>query len=69
MGGGRLENRCRRRVAKGRRQSRRRVVDVRVRGHSRPEGFPIAIPENTIGLGNISTEPEERRLSLTKGKA
>ena len=69
MGGGRLEIRSRKGVARGRRQRCRRVVNIRGEGHGRPKGFPIAVPEHTISLGDIGTKPEKRGLSLTKSEA
>ena len=58
-------------VTRGRRRGGRKDVDIRGVGVGRAEGFPKAIPESAVGLGStsISTEPEERRLSVTQGKA
>ena len=67
MGEGGLGGRSRRSVKGGR--GRLRKVGVRGGGVSRVEGFPIAIPEHTVGLGDVSTEPKERGLSVTKGEA
>ena len=58
MGREGLDDRSHRSVTGGYRRIRLREVGVRGEGVGRGEGVPIAIPKDTVGLGDVSTEPE-----------
>ena len=53
-----LDDRSHRSVTGGDRRIRLREVGVRGEWVGRGEGVPIDIPKDTVGLGDVSTEPE-----------
>ena len=46
-----------------------REVNFRGGRHSRCESLPVAVPEHTVGLGDVGAEPTKRCLTITKCEA